>query len=457
MTQGKRKVGSARRVVANDRPGLAARAAAARLLGAVTERRASLDGLLDPVGGNPVFTALSPADRLLARAILLSVLRNLPLIDAAISSFLEKPLPDGAVSLRQILRVAATQILFLDSPDHSAVDLAVAQADGDPRNRRFKNLVNAVLRNLVRNKNDVLETLQGQTAHFPDWFEQRIRAAYPDDARAILTILARPASVDLTVKSEPGRWAERLGGMVLPNGTVRLASLVGPVTGLAGFEEGEWWVQDAAASLPARLFGAVSGLRIADLCAAPGGKTAQLVQAGASVTAVEQSKSRMERLRGNLQRLRLEATLVHSRAEEFAPDALFDGVLVDAPCSSTGTVRRHPDIPYTKDSEDIARLAAVQARLLDHASALVRPGGILVFSNCSLEPEEGEAVAAGFIGTHPDFSVEPVIAGEIPGLDEALGADGGLRTLPSMLSLAGQPELSGLDGFYAIRFRRNAP
>ncbi|KGF69890.1 MFS transporter [Hoeflea sp. BAL378] len=435
------------------KPGLAARQAAARLLSAVTESRASLDGLLDPAGGNPAFTALGDQDRLLVRAILLSALRHLRVIDATIDSLVETPLPDGARALRQVLRVAAAQILYLDVPDRAAVDLAVSQADSDPRNRRFSGLVNALLRRLAREKDELLPRIAASTPDFPDWFESRLSTSYAADAAAILKLLSEPPALDLTVKADPASWAEKLGGVVLPTGSVRIGRPDGPVSGLEGFDDGAWWVQDAAASLPAQLFSRLEGLEIADLCAAPGGKTAQLALAGARVTACDQSANRLERLCGNLERLGLEVETRLTRAQDLvAPDG-FDGVLLDAPCSSTGTVRRHPDIPYTKTPEDITRLARVQRDLLDHAAGLVRGGGELVFSNCSLDPEEGEEMVAGFLADHPDWKIRPVDASRWPGLESAITEKGEVRTHPAMLAHE-DPRLAGLDGFYAVVLTR---
>lgn len=431
------------------KPGLATRQSASRLLAAVTDSRASLDGLLDPAGGNPAFTGLGPQDRLLVRAILLSALRHLRVIDAYIDELVTSPLPEGAKSLRQLLRVGAAQILFLDIPDRAAVDLAVSQANGDPRNHRFASLVNALLRRMGREKESRLPELMQTTPPFPDWFVSRIQQAYSQDADLILSTLAVPPTIDLTVKSDPASWAKRLGGIVLPTGSVRLTGPLGPVTDLDGFDDGDWWVQDAAASIPAQMFSRLDGLEIADLCAAPGGKTAQLVLAGARVMACDQSANRLERLKGNLARLGLEATTRLSRAQDLiAPDG-FDGVLVDAPCSSTGTVRRHPDIPYTKGPEDIARLAQVQRALLDHAAGLVRPKGELVFSNCSLDPDEGERMVQGFLADHPSWRIKPVDASRWPGMEAAITELGEVRTHPAMLA-NDNPALAGLDGFYAV-------
>jgi len=429
------------------KPGLAPRMAAVKLLSAVVEQKTSLDGMLDEEHGNPVYRALSPADRALVRAILNSCLRQLTRIDAIFDRFLDKPLPDGARNLRHILAVAAAQILFLDVPDHSAVDLAVEQARRDPRSARFANLVNALLRRLGREKDSVLAEVSAVVPVFPDWFQNRLAEVYGADAAAeIGAACLTPAPVDITVKADPAAWAERLGGTVLPTGSVRLSAFDGSVTELEGFVEGAWWVQDAAATIPAKLFGDLNGKAVADLCAAPGGKTAQLIAAGGHVTAVEQSGSRMKRLKGNLVRLGMEAEFLQSKLEDLPAEPRFDAILLDAPCSSTGTIRRHPDVFWTKDGSDVEKLAGVQARLLRHAFGLLRPGGMLVFSNCSLDPLEGEALVEAFLVEHADAARVPVKAEDWPGLEAAIDANGDVRTTPAMLG--------GMDGFYAAVLTR---
>ncbi|MEX6506086.1 RsmB/NOP family class I SAM-dependent RNA methyltransferase [Jiella sp. M17.18] len=439
---------------AADRPGLAARQVAARLLGAVVDARTSLDGLTDPAHGHPHFRKLEPRDQALVRAILQTALRFRGTLEQAIASRIERPLPPNATSLRHILHVGAAQILFLDVPDSAAVDLAVASAAADPRSARFKSLVNAVLRRIGR---EMTGGAPGGDPRLdcPPWLLQRIEAQYGDErASAIAAAHRKPAPVDITVKSDPALWAERLEGRVVAGGTVRLERLGGPVSGLPGFAAGAWWVQDLAASIPARLFGDVAGLRVADLCAAPGGKTAQLASAGAAVTALDISASRMKRLQENLARLELDAETVVGSLSEFSPAAPFDAVLLDAPCSSTGTIRRHPDVAYTKDAAEIDKLADVQARLLADAARLVKPGGILVFSNCSLDRAEGEEVVAKYLAAHQDFSRVPVTPDELPDFAFAITADGDVRTAPDMLP-AQDGQLGGLDGFFAARLRRN--
>ena len=441
----------------DDIAGLAARQAAARLLGAVVDARTPLDALTDAEHGHPQFRALSARDRALVKAILATALRYRVTIGKLIARRLDRPLPPNARSLEHILHVAAAQMLFLDVPDRAAVDMAVAHAKSDPRTVRFAALVNAVLRALGRVKDRALPAELKANDDAPDWFSARLKAAYGEErAATILAAHRAEPPIDFTVKSDPEGWAERFGGIVLPTGSVRVARLSGPVQDLPGFAEGEWWVQDAAAALPARLIGDVRGLAVADLCAAPGGKTAQLVAAGARVTAIDQSRSRLKRLAANLERLKLSAEIVEADLLAYVPPVLFDAILLDAPCSSTGTVRRHPDVPWTKGPEDIAKLAGLQRRLLERAVGMVRPGGLVVFSNCSLDPEEGEDLHAAFLSADRRVAADPIRPGELPGIAPFVTAEGTLRTTPA--DLAGETvALSGMDGFYAARFRRLGP
>jgi len=441
-----------RQATAAHKPGLEVRATAAKLLAAVIDRKISLDGMLDPVHGNPAYKALNDADRGLARAMVTTALRHLPRLDAAISLLLDSPLPEGARTLQHVLVIAAAQILHLDVPAHAAVDLAVEQADRDPRTRRFAKLVNAVLRRLDRER----ETVLAQTAAVspvPQWFSERLVAAYGEvEAVRIAEAQLVPPMIDLTVKSDPELWAERLGAVLLPTGSLRLPPFHGSVSELDGYSEGAWWVQDAASSIPPRLFGDLKGKRVADLCAAPGGKTAQLISAGAIVTAVEQSANRVVRLKQNLQRLQMQAEVLTEDLFKFQPSEPLDGVLLDAPCSSTGTTRRHPDVLWTKGPDDIAKLSALQEKMLRHALTLVRPGGLVVFSNCSLDPMEGEDLVAKVLSDTPAVQRVLLNPKEWPGLEEAIRPAGDMRTTPAMLPAVADVA-GGMDGFYASVLR----
>ncbi|HEV7251921.1 MAG TPA: transcription antitermination factor NusB [Mesorhizobium sp.] len=432
-------------------PGLPARQAAARLLAAVVDAKTPLDGLTDDAHGHPHYLALEPRDRALCRAILRTALRFRGTIAHLIDARLERPLPPNASALHHVLHIGAAQILFLDVPDHAAVSLAVAQAKADPRARRFSGLVNAVLRGLSREKDSLLPQALAKRLDAPNWFRERLENAYgADKAGKILDMHRHEPPLDLTVRSEPEAWAEKLGAHPLPNGSLRLGRQGTAVPDLPGFSEGAWWVQDAAASFPVRLFGSAAGLRVADLCAAPGGKTAQLAAAGVYVTAVDASRSRLKRLAGNLARLGLSAEIVEADLLTWEPAEKFDAVLLDAPCSSTGTVRRHPDVPWTKGPADVEKLVALQRRLLDWAWRLLKPGGKLVFSNCSLLPEEGEALWREFLAQTPELTPDPIQGDEAPGIDGFVSAEGFLRTTPGDWRFE-SPSLSGLDGFFAAR------
>ncbi|MEW7008975.1 RsmB/NOP family class I SAM-dependent RNA methyltransferase [Lentilitoribacter sp. EG35] len=433
------------------KPGLATRVAATKLLSAIIDKKTSMDGLLDSKGGNPSYLVLSQQDRLLVKAILLSTLRNYGIIDAFIDKLLESPLPGGAVSLRHILRVGAAQILFLDIPDHSAVDLSVEQANADPRNRRFANLTNAILRRMSREKKKRMPGLIHKSINLPTWFYDRLVTSYGEEqAQDIAKTISTPAPVDITVKSDAQGWAERLGGKALTDSSVRLETISGAIPSLDGFEDGEWWVQDVAASLPAKLFGDLTGKRVIDLCAAPGGKTAQLIMAGGRVTALDRSKNRLNRLNENLSRLKLSADLKLGKMEAFETDDLYDAALLDAPCSSTGTIRRHPDVVWTKSEEDIGFLANLQFKLLEHSLTLVKPGGQIIFSNCSMELDEGEKMLEAFLEKNSDkVKLEKIDANLCPGFEEAIASSGILRTTPNFKI----GDEKGVDGFFAASLR----
>lgn len=434
------------------KPGLPARAAAVAIIDAVLGGR-QLDAALDPVDGDSRIGALPERDRALARAIVGVSLRRIGQIEDALGRMMARPLPQKARLARAILVVGAAQLLFLDVPDHAAVSLAVDLARGDRQATHHANLVNGVLRRLAREKSFILAEQDETRLNTPPWLYARWQAAYGADAAAALAAAhLQEAALDLGVKTDAAGWAERLGGRVLPTGAVRVTPR-GPVERLDGYLEGAWWVQDAAAALPPRLFGDVRGKRVADLCAAPGGKTAALAAAGAAVTAIDQSGARLARLRENLARLRLDADIVEADLRTWAPETTFDGVLLDAPCSATGTLRRHPDIVLTKGPEDVAGLAALQSELLARAAAWVAPSGLLVYCTCSLEREEGEDQITAFLASNRDFVRVPVTAEEIGGIAEAINADGDLRTLPFQIAEADGMR-GGWDGFFAARLRR---
>jgi 16S rRNA (cytosine967-C5)-methyltransferase len=431
-------------------PGLAARRIAADILDGVLRRRIALDEQFSGKNAHPGLPALAERDRALARRLTATVLRRLGTLRHLVGGYLEKGFPSDAPRAETILLLGAAQILWLEVPDHAAVDLSVRLAQADRRAGRYAGLVNAVLRRVAQH---------GATASFddisrdtPEWLLKRWTGIYGSDtARAIAAANGHEPALDLTVKQDTESWAERLRGRVMPTGTVRTLAH-GAISLLPGFSEGAWWVQDAAAALPVRLFGDLRGKNVADLCAAPGGKTAQLAFAGANVTAVDRSPVRINRLRENLARLSLDAETVVADALEW-DGGPFDAVLVDAPCSSTGTIRRHPDVPWLKSEADVSVLTSLQQRLLDRALGLLKPGATLVYCVCSLEPEEGENQTTALLARDPRVARKPITPQDVFDRAEFVTPDGDLRTLPLHL-VDPDPRWGGLDGFYATRLTR---
>lgn len=435
--------------------GLPARRAALEIVAAVLDRKTALADVLERSPAASLMLSLPERDRALARLIATTALRRKGEIDAVLAGLLDKPLTGRATAAYLVLLVAGAQLLFLDTPPHAAISLAVSQAQGDRRTRAYDKLVNAVARRIAAEGPAIRASLDAPRLNTPDWLRDRWSANYGEDvARRIAAANLVEAPLDLTVRGDPDPWAARLTGMVLPTGSVR-TRIKGAIDRLDGFAEGAWWVQDAAAALPARLLRDVAGKRVADLCAAPGGKTAQLAARGANVVAVDRSEHRLALIASNLDRLKLEAHLVAADARTWRADAPFDAVLLDAPCSATGTLRRHPDIPYLKGPKDIAELAALQAAMLDNAAALLAPGGMLVYCVCSLEPEEAEQQIDGLLRRGPDLKLDPISAEEFGGDPSWINESGQLRTFPFHMQTA-EPEWSGMDGFFATRLRRMA-
>jgi 16S rRNA (cytosine967-C5)-methyltransferase len=438
-------------------PGLAARRIAADILDGVLRRKIALDEQLSGKAAHTGLNGLADRDRALMRRLTATVLRRLGTLRHLLGGFLDKGFPTEAPRVETILLIGAAQILWLEVPDHAAVDLSVRLAQADRRAARYAGLINAVLRRVTQSKTAALAN--NATRDTPKWLLARWTKQYgAETARAIAQANGHEPALDLTVKYDGESWAERLRGRLLATGTVRTLAQ-GAISLLPGFSEGAWWVQDAAASLPARLLGDVNGKAVADLCAAPGGKTAQLAFGGARVTAIDRSPARINRLRENLARLGLQTETVVADALEWQPESsnggLFDGVLLDAPCSSTGTIRRHPDVPWLKSEADIVALTSLQQRLLDRAVDLIKPGATLVYCVCSLEPEEAEHQIAALLARDPRVARMPVAAQEVCGHAEFLTAEGDLRTLPQQLPDP-DPRWGGLDGFYAARLTRKA-
>lgn len=416
--------------------GLAAREAALAIVETACARRTGLDEALTAPG----LGQLEPRERSFARMLALTTLRRRGQIDRALGDRLKRPPPDSVVAL---LRIGLAQSLFMDTPDHAAVSTTLALAERRKETRAFKGLINGVLRGLLR------EPPQLAPEHLaPDWLYARWTAAYGSEAPAIAAMIAEEPATDLTPRDQADApaLAAMLEAECLPGGSLRSA-LRGDIAEWPAYGEGRWWVQDAAAAVPARLLAIQPGESALDLCAAPGGKTLQLAAAGAAVTAVDRSASRLKRLSENLARTGLDAEIVAADVGVWNDQRHFDAVLLDAPCTSTGTFRRHPDVLWATRPADIATLSQVQARLLAAAARRVRPGGRLVYCVCSLEPEEGEAQAELFLKRHPHFQLQPIAAGEGGAPAASVLANGMVRILPHHLA-------GGADGFFAARFAR---
>ncbi|MDH5189510.1 MAG: 16S rRNA (cytosine(967)-C(5))-methyltransferase RsmB [Rhodospirillaceae bacterium] len=418
---------------------------AVEIIETVLDRKRTLDIAEKDVAR---FADLSSRDRALCIGIVKTTLRHLGEIDALIDAYLEKPLGKKSGSIRHIIRSGLAQFLFMGIPEHAAVsetvDLCVGSG-GMP----YKKLVNAILRRATREGRALLQTLDAAKINTPPWLWERWVTNYGEPtARAIATTHMDEPPLDLAIKNDAPLWAEKLSGQFLPTGAVRIRPK-GLINEIEGFAEGAWWIQDTAAQLPVRLLGNVSELDVIDLCAAPGGKTMELAALGARVTAVDRSEKRLERVKQNLERTGLFAKTIAGDAATWRPDHLADMVLLDAPCSSSGTIRRHPDIAYTKSANDIASLAIVQQRLLEASIEMVKPGGLIVYCTCSLEPEEGEMQISELLKNNSKVVEMPVTKVEAGGFTELLNENGQLRTLPCHMA-----EIGGMDGFFAARLRK---
>lgn len=427
-----------------DGPSPDARQAALRALRRVLDDGRPLDdtalaGLLD---------GFDARDRAFARHLVMTALRRAGQIDDLIGRFLERRPKGRARQVVGVLRIGIAQALFCDVPAYAAVSTTVELARTTGL-APYAGLVNAVMRRAVREAGALAAGQDAARLNTPDWLWQAWSTAYGEaTCRRIANAHLAEPPLDVTVKDDAPAWAGRLDGRLLPTDSVRLYPS-GPVDGLPGYADGAWWVQDAAAALPARLLGDVRGRTVIDLCAAPGGKTLQLASAGGRVTAVDRSEERLARLRDNLHRVGLEAETVATDATTWQPPGPADAVLLDAPCTATGTIRRHPDALRIKRPEDVPAMARIQEALLAASAAMVRPGGLLVYCTCSLQPEEGPARIEAFLAANPSFRRVPVDPDEVGGLDEWLTMDGDLRTLPCHLA-----DIGGMDGFYASRLHR---
>jgi 16S rRNA (cytosine967-C5)-methyltransferase len=415
------------------------------MIGGVLDHGRSLDQMRTEAEAG-----LAPADRARAGHLAAAALRWLRPVDALLAGMMRQPIAARAQVARDALRLAVTEIAALAVPPHAAVDAAVRLTKADRRAAPLANLVNAVARKAADAAPTLLTNADARMTALPDWLLKRLRKAYGGAAADRIGLaLLEDAPLDLTARDPASAedWARRMDGALTPTGSIRLAR-GGQVTALPGFAEGAWWAQDAASALPARLCRAGPGARVLDLCAAPGGKTMQLAAAGADVTALDLSDDRLNRLRRNLERTGLSATVVAADALEWWPERPFPTVLLDAPCTATGTLRRHPDILHLRREADVARMAALQDRMLDAAWGMVAPGGTLVFCTCSLLPEEGEARARAFLSRTVDAEASPVAPAEV-GDPALVTPKGWLRCRPDFWS-----EIGGMDGFFAARFAK---
>jgi 16S rRNA (cytosine967-C5)-methyltransferase len=415
-----------------------ARRAAARLVSTVLDERRTLD---DALANTSAFNVLEGRDRGFARAIASATLRRLGRIDAVLASLLAKPLPDDVIAARALLRTGAAQLLALGGPAHAVVSETVSLANAERGARGFAGLINAVLRRVAERGPQLFAEL-GPQADLPDWLMTRWRAAYGSDIAArIAAGLGEEPPLDLAAKTDAALWAEKLGANLLDSGAIRLQPQ-SQITELDGFAQGAWWVQDAAAGLPVVMLDPRPGSCVVDLCSAPGGKTMQLAAAGADVTAVDLSADRLELVRQNLARTGLNAAIVCADASDWRPPTLFDAVLLDAPCTATGTLRRHPDAAWLRRPSDVPACAALQSQLFAAAAAMLKPGGKLVYAVCSLEPEEGPGVWAAA----EQYGLAPAPLNH-PALAAFLTAPHAIRTGPDHWADRG-----GMDGFQAAAF-----
>ncbi|KPP82239.1 MAG: 16S rRNA (cytosine967-C5)-methyltransferase [Oceanicaulis sp. HLUCCA04] len=426
---------------------LNAREAALNAFLAVDAEGTALDSALS---AQPGYKAMDARDRAFARAILAAAIRRRGTLEAAFEHFMDRPLRPRELTGRAVLTLASAELLVLQTPPHAVVDGWVRIMGASEDGRRLKGLTNAVLRRVSERGAEAFIAAD-PLIDLPEWLRDRWVEHYGEDtARSMALARASAPPLDLSAKPDfdAAGFAQQIGGVVLPTGTIRKEG-IGDITALPGFEAGNWWAQDAAAALPVRLLAPQAGERIADICAAPGGKTLQLAAAGADVIAVDRSEARLKRVSQNLARTGLSADIITADATKWQPAEPLDAVLLDAPCSATGTLRRRPDVAWSKSEGDIASLAALQAALLDNAFAMLKSGGRLVYCTCSLEPEEGEAQIDAFLKRTPAAHRMPVGPDELSGLGDAATPDGDVRTRPDMWANEG-----GLDGFFIARLIR---
>jgi 16S rRNA (cytosine967-C5)-methyltransferase len=421
-------------------PGLTARRLAVDLVEGVIHRHQTLDVLSPQIDS----TEQAQEDRAFSLTLTLTSLRHFGSLRALVQARLSKALPAQARRIEIILIIAVAQLLILKTPAHAVVSLSVELAKENSATLPFAPLVNAVLRRISEDKTLVLDS----GLNLPEWLFNRWKHNYGEHTALNMSkaLLVEPP-LDLSIKSNVEDWVKKLKGQVLATGTLRLSAHKGSIVNLSGYEEGAWWVQDAGAFLPVLACGDVNNKRVLDLCAAPGGKTAALAARGAHVTAVDRSKPRLDLLQQNMRRLHFNVETICADVTKWEPKKEYEVILLDAPCSSTGTLRRHPDVAWIKSEKDIEKLAALQFTLLKRAVKWLKPDGLLVYATCSLEPEEGERQIERILEKESNLKLFPLTAAEAGGLAEVTTANGVWRTRPDMLVNEG-----GVDGFFIGRF-----
>ncbi len=412
------------------------------LINAVLKRHQTLDDVLEVLTS---YNSLEQRERAFARNLASTTLRRLGQIDDLINYCLKSALPRRAMAVRDVLRLGVCQLVFLRTPTHAAVNTTVNMLD-EIKLGYYKKLVNAILRRLSLEADEIIKNQDVEKLNTPEWLWISWKRTYGKEAcRRIAQAHLNEPPLDITAKENAEIWAHKLQAALLSTGTIRLKQTTN-VKKLDGFDKGAWWVQDAAAALPVTLLGNIEGKHIIDLCAAPGGKTAQLLSRGAKVSSVERSTIRLKRLKKNLARLKMTPEFFCQDATYWTPNEKADAVLLDAPCSSTGTIRRHPDILHLKNRKDIRKLSTTQYRLIKAALKMVKSGGRVIFCTCSLQSEEGPELIDKILKEYPSIQLETIKPEEVCGLDELITNQGTIRCLPYHLR-----EQGGLDGFFIAR------
>ncbi|MFK7902458.1 MAG: RsmB/NOP family class I SAM-dependent RNA methyltransferase [Nitratireductor sp.] len=431
--------------------GLASRYAAVVILGKIVDDHQTIDQLCDPIKGLKEFTQLEMRDQALARAIVITTLRHYSRIGKILSKVYNRKPPQKARILIHAIEVGAAQILFMDVPTSAAVNLSISIIKNNKPTQRFSGFANAVLRNLEREKEKLLEK-SAQQHPFPQWLFKKLCSDHGKEKTKLLgEAFSLKSNLDITLKSANVALADSIEAINLPTGSLRLTTDQ-PIQELEGFDKGDWWIQDISASLPAKLIGDVAGKQVADLCAAPGGKTMQLAASGANVTAIDISEKRLELLKQNLERTGLNAKTIAGDILDLEIENTYDAILLDAPCSATGTGRRHPDVLWNKTPQSIEQLVSLQRKLIEKAASMLKENGVLIYANCSLLKDEGENLIAKL--AIENLSLDPIQKTELSGIEECVNGQGVVRTLPHFLSIETNPLHSGMDGFFIARFKK---